>query len=558
MVIVDTTLTELNDHLRSSITIERLESVLADMGMELDEALGDDLKIEITAERVDLITPTGLARAINCYLGENTYKEIESKKSEYVHVVDSSVKEIRPHTRSFVAKNISLTEEKIKTIMWVQEKIHDTYGRKRKKVAIGLYDLDKIQFPITYSAKTPGDISFIPLETTTPMSGEEILNNHPKGKQFAHLLSGFTAYPIHTDKNNQVLSMPPIINSDDLGKIETNTTNLFVECTGTNEEALDAIMNIVATALFDWGATIEQVTIQYQDKKVVCPNLESKEWTITSEDVNNLIGLKLSVNEIEELLPKMQYTLKESANGKIILSAPSVRTDIWHPVDIADDIARAYGYNNITPKVPNISTIGNMLPINQLKESIAQFLIGFELIEVNTFALTNHTDQYEKMNVDVGEHIQLGKNTQDSNLNMVRSWLLPELIKSLNANRSCEYPQNIFELAIVIEPDESTQTKARNVEKMAVAICEEQADFTIAKQIVDSIFNFLSLEYSSVEKDHPSCLPGRSATILLNEQEIGFIGELHPQVLDNWDMKMPIAAFELNLDSIQEELEKKK
>ena len=131
-------------------------------------------------------------------------------------------------------------------------------------------------------------------------------------------------------------------------------------------------------------------------------------------------------------------------------------------------------------------------------------------------------------------------------------------IKSLNANRSCEYPQNIFELAIVIEPDESTQTKARNVEKMAVAICEEQADFTKAKQIVDSIFNFLSLEYTSVEKDHPSCLPGRSATILLNEQEIGFIGELHPQVLDNWDMKMPIAAFELNLDSIQEELEKKK
>ncbi len=571
MVIVDASFERLNGLLKKEISLEELEETLANMGLELDETDGDEIKIEITAERVDLISPEGLARAIDSYRGlVKGYKEIVVNKSDYVHEVESSVKEVRPYTRSFVVKNVELTDENIKSLMWIQEKIHDTYGRKRKKVSIGVYDFNKIKFPVKYCAKKPKEIKFIPLEMDKELNGKEILELHPKGKNYAHLLERFDKYPLQIDSSGQVLSLPPIINSNNLGKVDTETTNLFVECTGPDEESLDSTMNILATMFYDWKGEIYSVIIKSKDKETLCPSLKERKKEISTKFVNKFIGIKLKKEEVVKLLPKMGYNIveknhkqdkdnkqnKENKSGdKIIVSIPSVRTDIWHQVDIADDIARAYGYNNIKPTLPNISTIGKMLPENILIENLCNFLVGLDLIEVKTFALTNHDDQYVKMNVEESEHIKLGKNTQDKDLSMVRSWLIPEAIKSLVANRSKEFPQKIFEAGIVVIPDSKIDVKARNVNKLVCLLSEDKVDFTKIKQVLDSTISFLDLKYSVKEAAHNSFIPGRFGNIVIDNEEIGIIGEISPQVLDNWDLKMPLAVFEINLSKIIKILE---
>ncbi len=566
MVIVDTTFTRIQELIKKDITLEELEQVLADMGLELDDVVEDQIKVEITAERIDLISPEGLSRAINSYLGlTKEYDKVEVKESDYIHVIEPSVKEVRASTRSFVVKNLSMDDEDIKSLMWIQEKIHDTYGRKRKKVAVGVYDLNLIKFPITYKAEKPEDIKFVPLEMTQEMSANQILEEHPKGKTYAHLLQGKNLFPLHRDADNQVLSMPPIINSDSLGKITTATKDIFVECTGPSEEALDSIMDILATMFSDWQAEIYSVKIKDGDKEFVCPEFKETSWKLPVNLIKNLIGINLNSKQVAELLPKMQYDVTDVNEKEISVTIPSVRTDIWHPVDIADDVARAYGYNNITPTVPNLSTIGKMIPTNILKEDLANFLVGLELIELNTWALTNHLDQYEKMNISEHPHIKLGKNTQDSELSMVRSWLIPEAIKALVANRSREYPQRVFELGIVVEPDGTKDVKCRNVEKLVVLLCEDKVDYTKIRQVLHAIMQFLGLEYevkeqsneiasssaTPTESQHGSFIEGRVGDVYVDGKKVGLIGEIHPQVLDNWDLRMPLVSLEINIEKLK-------
>jgi phenylalanyl-tRNA synthetase beta chain len=551
MVIVDTSFKKLNSLLKKKISLAELEIVLADMGMELDDHEGNEIKVEITAERTDLISPEGLARAINSYKGfVKGYQEIKVEKSDYVHKIDSSVKKYRPYTRSFVVKNVKFTDENIKSLMWIQEKIHDTYGRKRKKVAIGVYDLQKITFPVTYCAKKPEQIKFAPLGMKTALNGKQILNKHPTGRDCAHLLNGFDKYPLQIDANNEILSMPPIINSNHSGKIGTDTNDIFVECTGTDEKSLDLIMNIMATMFNDWGSNIYSVNIKDGKSSSLCPNITETKFSVSCKCVKNLIGLDLNNKEIAKLLPKMGYNVTDIKKDKVNVTIPSVRTDIWHEVDIADDVARAYGYNNIKPTLPNVSSIGEMLPTNVLIEDLAQFLVGLNLLEVKTYALTNHVDQFEKMNVKELAHIALGQNTEDKNLSMVRCWLMPEVIKALVANRNQGYPQRVFEIGTIISPDKNADVKSKNVDKLVCLLCEEQADFTKIRQVLDSVSEFLGLDIEVKEGKHNSFIPGRVADVKVKGKKVGIIGEIHPIVLDTWDLKMPIAALELDLSKL--------
>ncbi len=550
MTVVETKLSRLKKLIKKQITIKEIEEALANMGMELEDVNEDDLKIEITAERTDLITPEGLARAISSYLGfTKEYQEVKVNKGNYIHNIQPSVKKYRPFTRSFVVKNIKLTNEDIQSIMWIQEKLHETFGRKRKKMALGVYDLDLIKFPIEYTAMKPKDFKFVPLGMNKELNGLQIIQTHPTGKNYADLIKKYDKYPIQIDKKNQILSMPPIINSDSLGKITSKTKNIFIECTGPDEETLDVTMNILATMFYDWKGKIYSVIIK-DNKTTICPDFTSRKKTISIDFVNKYIGLDLKPKEAKECAQKMGYDVTDLKKDKLTLTIPSVRTDIWHDVDIADDIARGYGYNNITPTLPNISTIGKMLPINTLKEDLSNLLANLGLIEVKTFALTNKENQYKKMNIKQEPHISLGKNTSDKGINMVRSWLIPECIKALVANRNREYPQRIFEAGIVVIPDEKADVKSRNIEKLVCLLCEEKSNYTNIRQILDVIMDFLDIKYTIKETEHSSFIPGRVASVYVKNKEIAYIGELHPKVLNNFELELPVAALELNLTEL--------
>ena len=255
-------------------------------------------------------------------------------------------------------------------------------------------------------------------------------------------------------------------------------------------------------------------------------------------------------NKLIKYLKKMMYSIDKITKSSVKFEVPSFRTDIWHDVDIADDIVRGYGVNNIKCKLPEVSTNGNIIFENRIKNKIIDLLVGLGFQEVLTFGLTDKNDQYAKMNIEEYKHIKLGR-TAEQSINMVRTWLLPELLKSINNNRNAQLPHKIFEINYVVLPDKSKDVLSKNILKLACLISNTNSDFTPVKQTLISILENLGFDnYKFEELEHKSFISGRTAKIFVNNKEIGTIGEFNPLVLNNWDLMNPTTGFELDISKL--------
>lgn len=235
---------------------EEMKHKIAMFGTPIESVGEEDIELEIFPDRPDLISYHGFKRGFLAFLGKKTgLKEYKLNKPEkdYTLTIDSSVKPVWPYAICAIVKGLELDNEKIKEIIDIQEKLTTTIGRNRKKFGLGIYPLEKIKLPITYKAIEPDLIKFIPLEMEKEMNALQILQRHPTGRAYAHLLSGKTQFPIFVDSENQILSMPPIINSNTTGKITESTKEAFVECTGTDLNTLQKALNIFVTALAEMG-----------------------------------------------------------------------------------------------------------------------------------------------------------------------------------------------------------------------------------------------------------------------------------------------------------------
>ena len=372
---------------------EVMQNKIAMFGTTVEQINENEIEIEVNPNRPDLLSYQGFKRSFLNFLGKTKgLKKYEIKKPEkdYEVIVESSVKDVRPHTACAIVKKLKLDNEKIKELIDLQEKLHFTVGRKRKKLAIGIYPLEKIKLPIKYLALEPDKIKFIPLETNKEMSGLEILQRHPTGRDYAHLLAGKSKFPVFIDASNNILSMPPIINSQLTGKITEETKEVFVECSGFEMDILEKCLNIVVASLAEIGGEIYQMKV---DSKTT-PDLKIEKRKISLENANKLLGLNLNEKQIKELLERMGYNY---SNGEVEI--PSWRFDILHEVDIIEDIAIAYGYDKFIPEMPQISTIGQENLREVIKKKISEILSGLNMLEISNYHLTNKRDQFEKMGI---------------------------------------------------------------------------------------------------------------------------------------------------------------
>jgi len=548
MVVFDTNFSVLQKYLRKKISLQAMDNALFDMGMELSGE-GEELKAEITPDRPDMLSTQGLARALRAYLGiQKGLPEYKIKKADYKIVVESSVKEVRPYTACAVVKNLKFDDENIKGIINIQEKLHATYGRNRKKVAIGIYPLEKIKFPITYKALKPEEIKFQPLEADREMTALQILQRHPTGREYAHLLEGKKKFPVFVDASGSIMSMPPIINSHTTGKITEKTKEVFIECSGFDFEALKKLLNMIVTMLGEMGGEIYSVELSCGSKKIITPDLTPEKRELDIEYANKVLGSHFKPKEVIQLLEKMQYSAVQKGK-KISLLVPAFRTDIWHDVDVIDDIARAYGLNNFESTLKPVPTIAEALEGTDLKNIIGELMVGLGYQETFTLALTSKTDQFKQMNINEMPHIDLGVAAEKS-INMVRCWLLPETIKTLVNNKDKSFPQKIFELEDIVVPNKSKDSKAENITKLCVLSSHTNANFTELKQVLDFIMSIMNKEYSIKPTTHGSFIEGRNGIISVDGKEVGIIGEINPKVLSNLNLAMPVAALEIKIDSL--------
>jgi len=377
---------------------------------------------------------------------------------------------------------------------------------------------------------------------------KEILEKHPKGKEFGHLLKDCKEYPIFIDSREEVLSLPPIINSNYSGKVSKKTKNVFIECSGFSFNFLIPALNAVVTALAERKGKIESVKVVYPKETIFTPSLEPKKAEVSIEYVKKISGLELTSKQICELLEMARYDVK-LIGKKIEVTYPAYRQDIMNPRDIVEDILISYGYDKIQPVYPPIHTIGKIDELEKFLNSVAEVMVGLGFQEILSYTLTNKENLFKKMNLEESKIVEI-ENPISSSWSVFRNWILPSLLEFLSNNKHVEYPQKIFEIGNAVVIDETKETKTKDVKKIACAIADTKASYEDISSVLDSFLSSLGISYKLKPIKHESFIEGRVAGIFLEDKEIGFIGEVSPSVLENWKLEMPVAAFEVELEPI--------
>ena len=549
---IEISLDDLRTLLRSSISYDELEErgILFVKG-EIEGFSDDMLTVDIKdTNRPDLWSVEGIARELRGHYGVSEgLPKIKIESSGISMNVNKKVEKVRPKTVAAVVKGLTFDDEFIKQIIQLQEKIHMTYGRNRSECAIGVYDFDQLVPPINYTTVKPDGIKFVPLDFTEEMTPGEILEKHPKGREYAHIIDKFEEYPLMIDSEENVLSIPPIINSVYTGKVSQETKNVFIEMTGNSLERLQVALNVLVAAFHDRGGTVQSVEVNYPRETVVTPDMTPREFSIDPEECRTLLGLDITDDEMTDLLKKARYDAK-SVGGKIKVKYPAYRNDIMHSRDIIEDIAIAYDINKIEPDPPKISTIGHADKTEEFSDIVREVMTGLSFQEVLTFSLINKESLFTKMNMEEGEVCEIA-NPISTTWNSIRSWLLPSIMDFLCANLHVEYPQKVFEVGDVVVIDESQETATKTKKKLACAVSDPDAGYEDISSILDGLLRSLGIYYELKAKDHESFIEGRSAEIIAKGESVGIIGEIHPQVLNNWGIEKPVAAFEIDIDGIK-------
>lgn len=535
--------------------LEKINEVLASAKGEVklfDEKTGT-MSVEIKdTNRADLWSIEGLVRTLRLLLGlDKGLKQYMVGKSLAEANVDRRLRNIRPYIGCSIIRNVRLTDAIIRAMMQLQDKLDHTLGRNRRRTSIGLYDFDLTSPPFNYTVAKPTEVSFVPLGFDKKMSLKEILKQHPKGLEYGSIVSGNPVYPILLDNDNKVLSFPPIINSNDLGKVTEETRNVLVEVTGTVHETVLNTLKMVTLSLIDRGGKAHSATVHYphDNLTVVTPDFETGSMELDIEYANKVLDLNLAAKQIAELLTKAGFGVGKWGKDKVTVQIPCYRIDIMHPIDLVEDVAIAYGYNNIKPFWRKLPTRGAARPEQGLLDVTRELMVGLGFQEILTYAMTNPKSLFKKMNIRKQKIVEIA-NPKVQTLTCLRNWILPSLMEFLSCNLHIEYPQKIFELGSVTVLDEKAETRTRDDDTLAAAVSHASASFTEIKSTLDALLMNIGTQWQIKETKHPSFIDGRVGTVIVHTTEVGIFGEVHPKVLEMWTLENPVAAFELNMNKI--------
>ncbi|CAH0389432.1 unnamed protein product [Bemisia tabaci] len=551
------------------VTSEK-QMISKEQGKEQSSGASEEIiyRIDVPANRYDLLCLEGLVSGLLVFL-----KKIEPPKFKLAQVPDTSLQilrvtsatqAIRPVAVAAILRNVSLTPDSYASFIDLQDKLHQNVCRKRTLVAIGTHDLDTVQGPFVYDALPPKDIKFIPLNQQKEYDGLELMDlysTHAQLKQYLPIIKDSKVFPVIKDSNGIVLSLPPIINSHH-SRISLKTKNIFIECTATDKTKAKIVLD-----------TLVCMFSQYCDKKFVVepvrvetitpdgseletyPVLAYRKEKIVVKSVNKYVGVHESADSIATLLSRMCLKSKQTDDNHVEVEVPPTRHDIIHACDIYEDVAIAYGYNNIVRKMPSISTVSHQYPLNKLSDQIRGEIAECGFTEGLTFSLCSRDDLATKLQKKIEDipavHVS---NPKTLEFQVARTTLLPGLLKTLVANKKMPLPLKLFEVSDVVLKDASTEVGARNERHLCAVYCNKTPGFEIIHGLLDRVMQLLEVPrdkekgYYITSSDDVTYFPQRCAQILYRGKVIGLMGILHPNVLSNFELTMPCSVFEINIE----------
>jgi phenylalanyl-tRNA synthetase beta chain len=547
---------------RPHVTLDELAAWLPLVKGELKEQESEtgEVRIELQdSNRPDLWSCEGIARQIRTKLDGAApaypfFRPTARPKRRLM--VSAGLERIRPYVAACTAVGYTVTEESLLQLIQIQEKLSDIFGRKRRTVSIGLYRLPAIVFPVTYGLVKPDDARFTPLGFEEKMTLREILAVHPKGVEYGPILAGHDLVPLLRDEDGQVLSLPPIINSREIGEVQIGDRELFVEVTGTDLVMVLLTLNILAVNLADRGATIEPVEVVYPyatpfGKSVRSPLDFGKARSIPIKTIESALGQPLEAQQIKEALLAYGYEVS-GARDKMTVKLPPYRNDLMHAVDVVEDVAISWGYGEFAPVMPSQFTVGGLSRLEAVSDRVRDLMVGLGFQEIISNIMASRLELIDRMRLagTAWAEVVEVENAMSQTFSCLRQWITPSLLRVEAASTRTFYPHRLFEVGEVQVMGGHSEIGSRTVLMLGALIAHASANFSEVHSCLDLLLFYLNHPYSLEPIDHPSFLEGRAGRVLSEGRAIGLIGELHPEVLEQWQVTMPAVIFELEVDAL--------
>ncbi|XP_031285396.1 phenylalanine--tRNA ligase beta subunit, cytoplasmic [Pistacia vera] len=537
-----------------------------------EEEEGDEeviYKIEVPANRYDLLCLEGIALSLRIFNEQQempTYKvaNIDKKAMLQMHVKPETSM-IRPFVVCAVLRNMSFDEVSYNSFIDLQDKLHQNICRRRTLVAIGTHDLDTLEGPFTYEALPPSEISFVPLKQTRDFRADKLMEYYKsdlKLKKYLHIIENSPVYPVLYDRKRTVLSLPPIINGAH-SAITLKTKNVFIECTATDLTKAKIVLNTMVTmfsAYCERKYEVEPVEVIYADgKSYVYPDLSVFSMDVPVSYINGTIGISLGAEEVTSLLNRMQLHAEKVVSCdnecNINVLVPPTRSDVLHPCDVMEDVAIAYGYDNIpAAKYESVKP----LSLNEFSDLIRLEIAMNGFTEVLTWILCSAKELSSMLNRKSDKRTVIIGNPRSSDFEVVRTTLMPGILKTVGHNKDHAKPIKIFEVGDVALVDEKKDVGASNSRRLAALYCGANSGFELIHCLLDRIMEVVGTKfevgndtaYYIKQSDEPEFLPGRQASIIYKGKHIGFFGIVHPEVLNNFDIPDPCSFMEIEIQSL--------
>lgn len=535
---------ELKDFEEKGYDQKKLEETFPKLGVEIEEIKDGEVKLSITPNRPDLLDFTGIIRMLDHYTGKRQVRENFYKitgEPVLTIEVDSSVKKIRPYIAGIVAENVDFSGNLLKYAINFTNKFADTYGRKRKKIAIGIHDLDRVKGGITYAASEEGKMT--PLDSKEELSFSDILKKHEKGIEYGDVYKGQKKPKLPFIKDSEkVVAVIPIVQCEQT-RARESTKNVFIDITGTSLAAVGNAANLISCALMYSGATVRPVAVDYGKNALVTPDMEEKEMKMSLRRAELTLGVALGRHDVVALANKMGHTAAKYGNS-IEFFVPPYRVDVISERDLMEDIAIAYGYGNINPLPITGVADGLAQETAEQENRLATLMVGLGYNEAINSILTNEKTNFEKMQrkYSDGTYVQVAE-AKTEQITMVRTDLLPCLMQNLSLSTRERMPQRLFEIGRVFSIENNA---VKESSRLAFAGEHSKANFAEVRSTAEAVLKRAGISGYKIEAaSDPSYIEGRCAKITSNGSVIGLLGELHPKVLTGFGLEEPVIAAEL-------------
>ncbi|MCG1004560.1 MULTISPECIES: phenylalanine--tRNA ligase subunit beta [Halobacterium] len=549
---------------------DELKDDLFGLGIEYEgETDNGEFKLEFEADRLDRLSVEGIARSLRYHYGDTRGVYVPDTNGAEWTIQVEDVPDDRPCVTGAVVRGVDLDEDALDSLIQLQEKLHATMGRKRAKGAIGIHDLAMLKGEaidtadgspgksITYTGIEPDGDTFVALDDDAERTPAEVLTEHPTGEQYADLLADYDRYPAIYDGIG-MFSFPPVINGRRT-EVSTDSRELFVELTGTDQWTIDRMCAIICYALDARGATVENVTVEYGDTELVRPDFEVRTKRVSHERVETLLGIDFEPDEVVDLAERAGLDAEPEGGDELTydVEIPPYRVDVLHPVDVVDDIGRAYGFNDLVPRYPDVSTVGGRTETSRLEAAARETLVGLGFEDLLNFNMTNEADNFDRMRVSPDDDAvgAAAPATIDEpyseDFTILRTWALPSLASVLENNTHRSYPQDLAEIGFAAHVDDSTETGVAERRTVAAVLARHDASYEDAKARLAALCEEFHVDLETPATDHPSFIDGRAASVVIDGEEVGVVGELHPAVIVDHDVEVPVAGFEFELDALR-------